>query len=148
MEHIHKTALVPYPVAAMYQLVNDIEHYPDFLPWCGGTEVLQQDEKNIVARVDINKAAFRQSFTTKNTLKKDQEIYMELQEGPFKTLSGKWLFFPLQKGMVNGCKVELILDWEFANKITSKLLGGVFAPIADKMMDSFINRAHALFKES
>ncbi len=148
MASIHKTALVPYSAMVMYNLVNDVDSYSDFLPWCGGSCIISQSESKMVAQVDINKAAFKQSFTTCNILRKNQSIKMELQDGPFKKLSGEWLFHSLKKGVVDGCKIELILNWEFNNGITSTLLGGVFTPIANKMVDSFVKRSHELNEDN
>ena len=145
MANINKTALVPYSCEVMYNLVNDVDSYSKFLPWCGGSRIISQTDDVMVAQVDINKSALKQSFTTRNLLTKNESIKMELQNGPFKKLAGEWQFHPLKKGTVDGCKVILILQWEFNNSITSALLGSVFTPIANKMVDSFVNRANQLY---
>lgn len=146
MTQIVKSALVPYPASTMYGLVNDVASYPLFLPWCGGSEILEQNEQFMLARVDIKKAGVNQSFTTENELMRDKSIKMQLRDGPFKTLQGEWLFSELKKGMVDGCKIELNLQYEFSNRFTAALLGGVFEPIANMMVDSFVKRAHSLYQ--
>jgi len=147
MANIHKTALVPYTSEVMYNLVNDIESYSQFLPWCSGSRVLTCEQNIMTAQVDINKSAFKQSFTTRNVLYKNETIEMGLQDGPFKVLKGEWLFHPLKKDLIDGCKIELVLEWQFSNKITTAILGGVFSPIANKMVDSFVTRAHSLYSK-
>jgi ribosome-associated toxin RatA of RatAB toxin-antitoxin module len=88
-----------------------------------------------------------QSFTTKNILIPNNSIRIGLKDGPFKQLEGEWTFSSLKKGVVNGCKIQLVLDYEFSNKITATLLGGVFNPIANMMVDSFVKRAYDLYQD-
>ncbi len=125
----------------MYTLVNDIEHYPSFLPWCHQTQILTQQPEQVTAKVLVKKGMVKQEFVTKNTLSLNERVCMELVEGPFKFLNGEWRFEPKQKG----CEVTLYLEFEFANKWLSYSFAPVFNHAAQTMMTCFINRAHKLY---
>ena len=106
----------------MFRLVADVERYGEFLPWCGGSEVLERDEPYNVARVDIDFKGIRKSFVTENFIKPGESIEMKLREGPFKHLYGIWRF----KDLGGGAKVSLDLEFEFAGALVSRALGPVF----------------------
>lgn len=138
MGSVSRTALVPYSAAEMFALVNDIESYPRFLPWCGAAEVLQSGEDEIRARVEIAYGSVRKAFTTRNRLQKDKMIEMRLLEGPFRHLEGYWRFDSLGE---RACKVSLDLDFEFSGRLVGLALGPVFNQIANTLVDSFAKRA-------
>ena len=110
MPQISRNALVMFSSQSMYNLVNDIESYPQFLPNCSAAKVLESDGEHIVASVEITKGPVCKTFTTRNTLVAGEQISMALVNGPFKTLHGHWTFKSLD---TNACKVELVLDYEF-----------------------------------
>ena len=112
MPQISRTALVPYSAEQMYQLVNDVNAYPDFLPGCTGSRVLESGPTQMTAAVDVSKAGISKTFTTRNTLTDNQSILMHLVDGPFKKLIGGWKFTPLSQ---DACKIEFHLDFEFTN---------------------------------
>src|SRR5689334_5101821 len=95
MRKVHKNALVPYSAADMYALVNDVARYPEFLPWCRGSEVLESDATEMRARLDLVRGRFNKSFTTRNYLTPGSAITMTLEDGPFKKLEGRWRFTDL-----------------------------------------------------
>ncbi|HHM05531.1 MAG TPA: type II toxin-antitoxin system RatA family toxin [Gammaproteobacteria bacterium] len=138
MTTINRNALVPYSPAQMFDLVNDVEAYPRFLPWCTGAQVLRRDEDEVQARLELAKGGMEKSFTTLNRLQKDKMIEMRLVEGPFRHLEGFWRFQSLGG---QGCKVSLDLEFEFANKLLSLALGPMFTQIANTLVDSFCARA-------
>ena len=142
MPQVAKSVLVPYAATAMFALVDEVERYPEFLPWCGGARVLARDEVMTVAAIDINYAGVRQSFTTENTKDGVEWMRLQLREGPFQTLSGHWHFVTLSDA---ACKVELMLDYAFANALLEKAIGPVFGMIADTMIDRFVVRAESLY---
>lgn len=142
MPQLVRTALLPYPAAAMFGLVDAVERYPEFLPWCGGSEVLERDEAITVARIDIDYLGLKQSFTTANAKEGKERMQISLREGPFRSLSGHWRFMPLSEA---ACKVELALDYSFANSLLEKAVGPVFGTIAESMIDGFTRRAYQLF---
>jgi len=142
---ISRNALVPYSVAEMYALVDDIETYSTFLPWCRSTEVLSRDELEVQASIEIAKGALNKSFTTLNRLQKNKMIEMRLVEGPFKHLQGYWRFDSLKDNSAS--KISLDLDFEFESKLIALAVGPVFNQIANSMVDAFCKRAVEVYGE-
>ncbi len=138
MSSISKNALVPYSAAEMFSLVNDIESYSQFLPWCRSSEVLSANEDEIRATIEIAHGSLRKSFTTCNRLQKNKMIEMRLEQGPFKHLEGFWRFDTLGE---RACKVSLDLDFEFSSKLVGLAMGPVFSQIANTLVDAFSKRA-------
>lgn len=142
MAQVNKSALVPFSAEQMYQLVDDVPSYQEFLPWCGGSKELSREDGVVVASVTIAKGSINKSFTTKNTSSDRQKIHMELVEGPFKELVGYWDFKELKE---NACKVTLYLEYEFSNRLLGMAVGPVFNQIANAMVDSFVERAKDVY---
>lgn len=142
MTKISRQADVVYSAKQMYALVNDIKTYPDFLPWCTKTNILQQQEDSLTASVSISMGKIKQSFTTRNVMKVNDSIYMELVEGPFKKLTGLWQFRENEYGK---CLVSLDMQFEFKNKIIKHTFGAAFKKITDSMVDAFIERARVVY---
>ena len=107
MAKVRKSVLVPFDSATMFHLVDAVEDYPAFLPWCNGSEVLKRDANATEARIDIDFRGVRQSFTTRNRKEGIEWMRLELVEGPFRALSGHWHFTPLAD---DACRVELALE--------------------------------------
>jgi ribosome-associated toxin RatA of RatAB toxin-antitoxin module len=141
MALIEKSVLVEYPAEKMYALVADVERYPEFLPWCGGTRVRERDEGGVHARVTIDFRGIRQHFTTHNTAHAPTIIEMKLVEGPFRDLDGSWRFKPLGE---DACKIEFRLHYEFSSKLLERLVGPVFHYIANSLVEAFVKRAQQL----
>ena len=139
MQNIHKSAIVLHPVKKMFQLVDTVENYPQFLPWCGSTQIIERDNNKTIASIEINFKGIRQTFTTENTKKHNQEMIIKLVDGPFKLLSGQWMFKNLDK---DSCQIELKLEYEFSNVILEKLISPVFNMIANTFIDEFIKEAN------
>ncbi|WP_416308259.1 type II toxin-antitoxin system RatA family toxin [Neptunicella sp. SCSIO 80796] len=142
MPQVVRSALVQHSAEAMYQLVNDVEHYPEFLPGCTETKIVSESAQQMRASVLIAKSGISQWFTTDNSLEPGKSITMQLVNGPFSQLSGGWTFTPLAE---DACKVELNLDFEFSNKIVAMAFGKVFSSIASKMVDAFVQRAGEVY---
>jgi len=142
MQRVHRSVLVPYSAQQMFDLVDDVERYPEFLPWCGGSKVLARRGDRTTARIDISYLGVQSSFTTDNVNVPGKSIAMALKEGPFERLSGKWTFKPLAK---DGCKVEFSLSYEFQNSVLEALIGPVFDQIARTFIDAFVQRAEATY---
>lgn len=145
MTTIHKQALVSYSARQMYELVNDIDSYVDFLPWCGSSRVLSRDADVIRATVEIAHGSLRKAFTTKNRLQQDKMIEMRLEDGPFKHLEGFWRFDVLGD---QACKVSLDLEFEFSNRLVGMAMGPVFSQIANSLVDAFCKRAVDVYGKS
>jgi ribosome-associated toxin RatA of RatAB toxin-antitoxin module len=139
MHNIHKSAIVLHSAQKMFELVDSVENYPQFLPWCGSTQIIKRDNNKTIASIEINYKGIRQTFTTKNTKKQNQEMNIKLIDGPFKSLSGQWIFKNLDK---DSCQIELKLEYEFSNIILEKLISPVFNMIANTFIDEFIKEAN------
>jgi len=145
MPLISRQALVLYSPAEMFDLVNDVAAYPDFLPWCKSAQILSSTDDVIEASVEISKGALNKSFATRNLLQKNKMIEMKLLEGPFKHLEGFWRFNPLKDP--SACKVTLDLEFEFESKLVGLAVGPVFSKIANTLVDSFSKRAVDVYGE-
>jgi len=139
---IQRSALVMHSAKAMFGLVNDVRAYPQFLPWCSRAKVIREDADEVVARLSIAKGGIGHHFTTRNRLQAYQRIEMELVDGPFKYLHGAWQFKPLHD---HACKVTLDLEFQFAGRLTTMALGGIFNHAANTMVDAFCQRANAVY---
>src|SRR5688572_8540277 len=125
----------------MFALVDAVEAYPQFLPWCSGTTVTFRDGTRTRATIHVNYHGVRQSFTTDNTKNPPQKMTVRLVEGPFRMLDGEWRFNALAE---DACKIEFRLHYEFSSRILEKLVGPVFSYIANTMVDAFVKRADKL----
>lgn len=139
--HIKRSAQVPYSAAQMYQLVTDVAAYPEFLPWCSDTQILQTGERALTARVTLALGKLHQSFITRNVMEPQRRVFIELVKGPFKHLTGEWQF----ESLPSGCRVSLDMSFEFKSRLIRMALGGPFHHVANSFMDAFIQRAHAKY---
>jgi ribosome-associated toxin RatA of RatAB toxin-antitoxin module len=139
---VQKSALVKYSAQQMFDLVDDIESYPQFLPWCSGSRVLRREDDIVEGEIQIAKAGFNKSFTTRNRLDRGGRIQISLLDGPFKSLEGFWSFMPLRE---DASKVSLDLEFEMAGKLASLAFGPVFNQICNTMLSSFTQRAKAIY---
>jgi len=138
MARVEKSVLVAHPPERMFELVDRVEDYPDFLPWCGGTELKLRDEHRTVATIHIAYMGIRQSFTTENTKTHPREMHIKLQDGPFAELEGDWSFIPLGD---DACKIEFRLQYEFSSRVLETVLAPVFSHITNTFVDAFVRRA-------
>ncbi|CAD5203558.1 MULTISPECIES: type II toxin-antitoxin system RatA family toxin [unclassified Pseudomonas] len=139
--HIQRSALLPYPAQALYDLVNDVARYPEFLPWCASAQVLESSEVHMRATLAIAKGGLSQNFVTRNTLVSGQSIEMNLEEGPFNQLHGVWVFKALGE---KACKISLDLTFDYAGPIVRATLGPLFNQAANTLVDAFCQRAKQL----
>ena len=142
MARVEKTVLVGFSALQMFTLVDQVENYPEFLPWCGGTEVKWRDDLSTVATINIDYLGIKQGFTTENTKQVPHLIQMKLQEGPFSHLEGSWRFLELGE---DACKIEFNLQYEFSSKILEKVVGPVFSHIANTFVEAFVRRAEKVY---
>lgn len=142
MAQVKKTVLVPHSAQYMYNLVDDVAQYPVFLPWCGGVDLIHQDENTTVATLHIDYHGLRQHFTTENHKIFPSKMTIQLKEGPFKKLEGTWTFTPLSEA---ACKIEFYLNYEFSNQLLEKIISPVFNQIANTFVDGFVARADAIY---
>jgi ribosome-associated toxin RatA of RatAB toxin-antitoxin module len=144
MPRVQRSALVSYSSSQMYQLVNDVERYPEFIKQCVATQVHEQSDQEMSASIFFNlgPSGIKKSFKTRNTLISNESIQMTLDSGPFKALKGAWNFTRLAD---DACKIELDLHFEFSNKLMEIGLNHVFSQLCSSMMDAFIARAQEVY---
>lgn len=142
MTVIHRSAFVPYTPAQMFHLVNDVEQYPAFLPWCEGVEIISRSPEHMEATVTAAKGPWRKSFTTINRLFADEKIEMRLRNGPFRFLEGNWQFKAVAN---NASHVSLELAFEFNNKLIAMAFGAIFQQMAETLLQAFTQRAHQIY---
>lgn len=141
MTTVSKNALVRYSAAEMYALVNDIESYPQFLPWCRSARLLSRQPDEVRATLELARGGIQKSFTTLNRMQPNKMIEIRLIDGPFRHLNGFWRFDDLAE---QASKVSLDMDFEFA-PLLDMVLGPVFHPIANSLVDAFHQRAVAVY---
>jgi ribosome-associated toxin RatA of RatAB toxin-antitoxin module len=141
MTTVSKSVIVPHPAERMFELVDDVESYPRFLPWCSGSKVLERTESLTRARLDIDYHGLKSHFTTVNRKHAPRSMDLDLVEGPFERLKGKWIFTPLGE---EGSRVELKVDYELSSKSMDRLLAPVFGHIMETLVDGFVARADSL----
>jgi ribosome-associated toxin RatA of RatAB toxin-antitoxin module len=142
MAVVHKTVLIGYSAEQMFNLVDRVEDYPEFLPWCGGIEVSERSENTLTAKLKINYHGLKQSFSTQNTNERPNRMTMRLVEGPFKHFEGRWYFKELR---ADACKIEFDMEYEFSNRLLEGVIGPVFSMIANSFVDSFCKRAEQIY---
>jgi len=142
MTMIKRSALVPYSPRQMFELVNAIDDYPRFLPWCRSSEILSQNETEIVASLEIAWKGIHKGFSTHNHLKPYDAITISLVKGPLRRLDGNWRFQALGE---KGCKVLLDLEFEFTGNIIDVVFEPVFNHIANALVDAFCKRAGEVY---
>ena len=138
MAVVEKSVLIEHTAAEMFTLVDDIERYPEFLPWCGGVEVHERTGQQTSATLHINYHGIKANFSTVNQKEFPCLMTLKLRDGPFKALDGRWRFTPLGE---TACKAEFKLHYEFASKPLESAVGPVFNMIANTFIDSFVKRA-------
>jgi len=142
MAQVEKTVLVGHSAQRMFDLVDMVERYPEFLPWCGGIDLIQRDEAVTVATLHIDYHRIKQNFTTENHKTYPSMMEIKLKDGPFRQLEGVWRFIPLSN---DACKIEFRLNYEFSNAFLEKLIAPVFSHIANTFVDAFVERAEQVY---
>jgi ribosome-associated toxin RatA of RatAB toxin-antitoxin module len=142
MTRISRSALLPYPAAAMFDLVNDIASYPQFLPGCLGATVHSAGEQEVTASLELGKAGLRYALTTRNELERPQRMRMHLLNGPFRSFSAEWQFTPLAE---QACKVSLDMHFEFSAGLLDAALGTLFESTARELVNAICARAEQLY---
>jgi ribosome-associated toxin RatA of RatAB toxin-antitoxin module len=143
MKRIARSAIVEHSAAQMYALVEDLEAYPGFLPWCTAAVVHERRPGATRATLTLRVGGLRHSFTTQNENRPDEAIDMRLLEGPFRRFEGQWRFVSLSP---QACRIEFSLRYEFSSRALGKLLSPLFDGIADSMVDAFVCRAAQVYE--
>jgi ribosome-associated toxin RatA of RatAB toxin-antitoxin module len=143
MHKVEKTVLVMHSAEQMFALVDTVENYPKFLPWCGGVDLLERTETSTVATLHINYHGLKQNFATQNIKTFPDKMIIHLKNGPFKHLDGSWEFIALK---ADACKIEFKLNYEFTNSFLEKIIAPVFNHIATTFVDGFVAQADQLYR--
>lgn len=144
MAEVVKSVLVPYSAEEMFVLVDGVETYPQFLPWCGGTELHLRDDATTEATLHIHYLHVKQHFSTRNSKRYPEEMTIRLKSGPFRKLEGFWRFKVLAE---TACKIEFHLNYEFSSSLLEKVLGPVFGMVTNSLVDAFVRRAEQVYGE-
>ncbi|WP_227370436.1 type II toxin-antitoxin system RatA family toxin [Halomonas sp. M20] len=142
MPTVNRSALVRHSPKAMFDLVNDFERYPEFLPGCRRTRLIERDENHLIGELTLGKAGVEQSFTTRNDLYEPERIELSLVNGPFKHMRGRWLFMPMGQ---EACKVSLEMNFEFSNRLLGMAFGKLFNQMAKQQVEAFTRRADVVY---
>lgn len=142
MTLVQKSALVKFSAQQMFDLVNDIEAYPQFLPWCSGSRIIKREDDFVEAELVISKGGFKKSFSTRNKIDQGRRMTVSLLNGPFSRLEGVWDFIPLRE---DASKICLDLEFEMSGKLASLAFGAVFNQICNTMVSSFTARAKQVY---
>lgn len=142
MRKVRRTALVPHSAKEMFDLVDNVEAYPEFLPWCNDACVQSRDDQTVVATLELHKGSISKHFTTRNTLQPYEAIGMTLIDGPFRHLEGGWRFRDITD---DGCEVSLELEFEFDSRIVDLMFGRFFEDTLEALVDAFTKRAAAAY---
>ncbi len=132
-----------HSVEEMYALINDVLSYPKFLPDCSDSKIISESDDKMVASLLVAKGGIQKWFTTENTLVPNEKVVMKLCDGPFKKLEGCWSLTALS---AEACKISLVLDYEFSNKMFSLAFGRVFNHLANNMVQAFTKRANEVYQ--
>ena len=133
---------MPYSAEQMYDLVNDVESYPKFLPWCGDSQIHSQGPGHMTASISLVKGRVKQSFTTSNTMQPGRRIDVNLVSGPFKHLTGHWAFDPEDD---HTCHITIKMEFEFKNRLLKLALEKVFSQITISLIETFTERAEQVY---
>ena len=144
MREVRRSALVAQPPQRMFALINDIESYPQFLPWCTSAHVQSRNEREIIATIGVRRGPLNVTFTTRNELTADRRVAMRLVSGPFKTLDGEWTLTPVALPGQPGCRVDLLMRFAFGNRLTAMVFEPLFEETAASLVDAFVARARTL----
>lgn len=142
MALVEKSVLIRHSAQQMFDLVDRVEDYPAFLPWCSRTELKFRDAQKTAATLFINYRSVKSHFTTENEKEAPLWMNIRLVDGPFRRLEGRWQFRPLAD---DACKIEFQLSYEFSSRMFEKIIGPVFSQIANTFVDAFVKRASEVY---
>jgi ribosome-associated toxin RatA of RatAB toxin-antitoxin module len=142
MRQVERSALVPYTPAQMFALVQDIEGYPQFVPWVSSAQVISRTESEVIGQLEMERSGLREKFTTRNVLMPPNRMDLKLVDGPFKVLEGVWSFEPIGD---KGTKIGLNIRFEFANPMLSLVLSRTFEKSCAQLVDAFVARARTVY---
>jgi ribosome-associated toxin RatA of RatAB toxin-antitoxin module len=138
IHEVRRSALVIFSSEQMFDLVIDVERYPEFLPWVAGAKLHEKSERELLASLEMQRGGVRERFTTRNVFERPGFMTMSMVDGPFRVLEGRWTFTPIGTA---GTRIELEMRFEFASPVVSMLFGKSFEQSCNSLIDAFIARA-------
>jgi ribosome-associated toxin RatA of RatAB toxin-antitoxin module len=138
IHEVRRSALVIFSPEQMFDLVIDVERYPEFLPWVGGASLHEKSDHDLLATLEMQRSGVRERFSTRNAFERPSFMTMSLVDGPFRLLEGRWTFTPIGSA---GTRIELEMRFEFASQVVSMLFGKAFEQSCNSLIDAFIARA-------
>ena len=135
---VRKTVLMPYPAESMFDIIEQAEHYPQFIPWCSAAEILERSDDLVAARITMRVAGLQLALETRNPKRRPEWLRLQMVRGPLRHFVGEWRLTPLN---AHACRIEFTLDYDFADPVTARVAGPVFARVADTMVDAYVARA-------
>lgn len=138
---LKRTVLVDQPATLLFDVIEGAEHYPRFLPWCAGAQILQRDDEVVAAELRVRWHGLDFRFRTRNPKRRPEHMLIQLEQGPFRHFHGEWQLTPLAS---DACKVVFLLDYDWAGSLVSQLSGPLFAQVTGTLVDAFVQRARSL----
>jgi ribosome-associated toxin RatA of RatAB toxin-antitoxin module len=138
---VRRSILLPYPAESMFDLIEQAEHYPQFIPWCTDAVILERTEEIVAARISMRVAGLTLTLQTRNPKRRPEWLALRMVRGPLQRFEGEWRLTPLN---ATACRVEFTLNYEFADRLTERVAGPVFARMADTMVDAYVERAERI----
>jgi ribosome-associated toxin RatA of RatAB toxin-antitoxin module/CRP-like cAMP-binding protein len=138
---VRRSLLMPYPAESMFDLIEQAEHYPQFIPWCTDAVILERTEELVAARISMRVAGLTLSLQTRNPKRRPEWLALRMVQGPLRRFEGEWHLTPLN---AQACRIEFTLTYEFADRIIERVAGPVFARMADTMVDAYVARAERI----
>jgi ribosome-associated toxin RatA of RatAB toxin-antitoxin module/CRP-like cAMP-binding protein len=142
---VHRSLLLPYPADSMFDLIEQAEHYPQFIPWCTDAVILERTDEIVAARLSMRVAGLTLTLQTRNPKRRPEWLALKMERGPLRRFDGEWRLTPLN---ATACRIEFTLNYEFADRLTERLAGPVFARMADTMVDAYVERAERILPAS
>ncbi len=137
---LKRSVLVPYPMESMFDLIEQAEHYPEFLPWCVGAKILERSDEWVAARIEFSYLQVRFGFQTRNPKRRPEWLQVRLVQGPFKRFTGDWHLTRLGE---HGCRINFDLSYEIAEGVLDRVAAKAVEMVSRSMMDAFVKRAEA-----
>jgi len=138
---VRRSLLMPYPAESMFDLIEQAEHYPHFIPWCTDAVILERTDEMVAARLSMRVAGLTLSLQTRNPKRRPEWLALRMVQGPLRRFEGEWRLTPLN---ASACRIEFTLTYEFADGLIERVAGPVFARMADTMVDAYVLRAERI----
>ncbi|MFN7778835.1 MAG: SRPBCC family protein [Betaproteobacteria bacterium] len=135
---VRRSLLMPYPAESMFDIIEQAEHYPQFIPWCTEALILERTDDIVAGRLTMKVAGLKLTLETRNPKRRPEWLSLRMVRGPLRRFEGEWRLTPLN---AQGCRIEFTLTYEFADPVTARVAGPVFARMADTMVQAYVTRA-------